>query len=89
MAVIEKPLGTRIRAYRLMRGWKQEELAERLGSRLQVVSRWETGESEPTLRSAVDLAHALEITLSDLTGDTLPGFTKSALFTAPTKGTHQ
>lgn len=44
----------------------QEHLAEQLGVSRQAVSKWETGQSEPTASNLIQLADALETSLSEL-----------------------
>lgn len=45
----------------------QEYIAEQLGVSRQAVSKWETGQSEPTASNLIRLAEVLEISLSELT----------------------
>ena len=44
----------------------QEYVAEQLGLSRQAVSKWETGQSEPTASNLIQLAEILEISLSEL-----------------------
>lgn len=44
----------------------QECVADRLGVSRQAVSKWETGQSEPTASNLIQLADILEISLSQL-----------------------
>lgn len=44
----------------------QEYLAEQLGISRQAVSKWETGQSEPTASNLIQLADVLETSLSEL-----------------------
>lgn len=44
----------------------QEYVAEQLGVSRQAVSKWETGQSEPTVSNLVELANVFEIGLSEL-----------------------
>ena len=44
----------------------QEYVAERLGVSRQAVSKWETGQSEPTASNLIQLAEVFEISLSEL-----------------------
>lgn len=44
----------------------QEYVAEQLGISRQAVSKWETGQSEPTASNLVELANVFEIGLSEL-----------------------
>lgn len=45
----------------------QEYVAERLGVSRQAVSKWETGQSEPTTGNLLELAVLFEVSLSQLT----------------------
>lgn len=44
----------------------QEYVAEQLGLSRQAVSKWETGQSEPTASNLIQLAEVFEISLSEL-----------------------
>lgn len=44
----------------------QEYVAEKLGVSRQAVSKWETGQSEPTASNLAELANVFEISLSEL-----------------------
>ncbi len=44
----------------------QEYIAEQLGVSRQAVSKWETGQSEPTAKNLVELANLFQISLSEL-----------------------
>lgn len=46
----------------------QEYIAEQLGVSRQAVSKWETGQSEPTANNLVQLSEVFEISLSELVG---------------------
>ena len=59
-------LGEAIRRRREELRLSQEYVAERLGVSRQAVSKWETGQSEPTAGNLVQLAEVLEIGLSQL-----------------------
>lgn len=59
-------LGETIKGRRQALKLSQEYVAERLGVSRQAVSKWETGQSEPTAENLVALASVLEISLSDL-----------------------
>ena len=59
-------LGEAIRRRREELKLSQEYVAERLGVSRQAVSKWETGQSEPTAGNLVQLAEVLEIGLSQL-----------------------
>ena len=59
-------IGDNIRKLRTSRKLSQEYLAEQLGISRQAVSRWETGQTEPTARNLVELAGIFEISVSEL-----------------------
>lgn len=61
-------LGENIKARRQELKLSQEYVAERLGVSRQAVSKWETGQSEPTASNLIRLAEVFEISLSQLTG---------------------
>lgn len=67
-----------LKRLRLERGLSQEELAHRLGTSRQVVSRYESGTRVPKISTVAAFARALEVPLSALTGEeedlfSLPG----------------
>lgn len=59
-------LGENIRRRREALKLSQEAIAERLGVSRQAVSKWETGQSEPTAGNLIQLAEVLETSLSAL-----------------------
>ena len=59
-------LGDQIRNRRKQLNLSQEYVAEQLGVSRQAVSKWETGQSEPTAGNLIQLAEILEISLSEL-----------------------
>lgn len=56
----------RLREARKQRGISQTEVAERLGVARQTVSRWECGESDPTLENLRGLADVYGMTVDAL-----------------------
>ena len=48
---------------RVKRGWSQTELAEAIGSRQPVISRLESGDSNPSLQTLSRIAKALDLSL--------------------------
>lgn len=48
-------IGTAIRAAREARGWSQPDLASRVKAARETISRWETGDLQPTERTLVAL----------------------------------
>lgn len=59
--------GERIRKLRKSRGWTQDELAERAGMNGRHLSRFETGQLEPPLRTLRRIAEAFEVPVEELT----------------------
>jgi molybdopterin molybdotransferase/putative molybdopterin biosynthesis protein len=60
--------GTRLRLARQSRGFSQQQLAGMAGVSRQAVSAVEAGHSDPSLRVALALAHALGVTVEELFG---------------------
>jgi transcriptional regulator with XRE-family HTH domain len=56
----------RVKALRSSVGLTQEELARLLGVSLRTLSRWEKGETTPTLRNARRLARRLRVAVEEL-----------------------
>ena len=54
------------------KGLSQEALAEIIGVSRQAVSKWETGQSEPSARNLAELAQLLETSLAELTAPSRP-----------------
>ena len=69
--------GATLRRLRLERGLSQEDVARRLGTSRQVISRYESGARMPKLSTVTALAAALDAPLGALTGEAevfgLPG----------------
>lgn len=61
-----------IKKLRGERGLSQDELAERIPVVRQTVSKWERGTSVPDADSLVALARALNVTASELLGESVP-----------------
>lgn len=61
-----KLLGQRIKELRQVRGWSQEELAERMGSGAKYVSSLERGQENPTLEMLINVARTLKVEPVDL-----------------------
>ena len=55
-----------VRYQRSLRGWNQEELAQRAGLRQRTVSSIETGRSNPHPKTLLKLAQALGVEIADL-----------------------
>lgn len=60
-------LGENIKNRREELKLSQEYVAEQIGVSRQAVSKWETGQSEPTASNLIQLAEVFEISLSELT----------------------
>ena len=65
MNSISKTVGARIRAYRLQRGFTQEELAERASLHNTYIGQAERGEKNLTIASLEKILSALNISFSD------------------------
>jgi transcriptional regulator with XRE-family HTH domain len=59
-------LGRRIRSFRERKGLTQEEFASRCGISVSFASLLERGERSPSYETMVDIAAALEVTMSEL-----------------------
>lgn len=59
-------IGKQIKALRIAKGAKQEELAEYLGVSFQAVSKWETGASVPDIALLPNIAIFFGITIDEL-----------------------
>lgn len=66
-------LGENIKCRREELKLSQEAVAERLEVSRQAVSKWETGQSEPTASNLIQLAEVLETSLSALADPAAPG----------------
>ena len=62
-------LGTRIRTERRNRNKTQEELAQHLGVKRSVISKYETGLITPSLAQLLKIAEFLDVPCSTLIGD--------------------
>lgn len=51
---------------RMQRGLTQGQLADKMGCYAKDISRWETGERNPGIKSLIALAKALECSLEDI-----------------------
>jgi len=65
-AVYLKKLGEKIALLRKEKGWSQEELAERLGTKHTQIGRVERGEANSTINMLRKISHELDITISEL-----------------------
>ena len=64
-------LNENIRNLRKQKGLSQEELANRIHVVRQTVSKWESGLSIPDSSMLINLANELDVTVSDLLGETI------------------
>lgn len=64
-------LNENIRNFRKQKGLSQEELANRIHVVRQTVSKWESGLSVPDSSMLINLANELDVTVSDLLGETI------------------
>lgn len=65
-------LATRMKELRTARGWKQKDLAERIGATQSTISQLESGERQPSFDLVRSLCRAFEIPAWDLLGEAPP-----------------
>lgn len=63
---LKKLLGQRIVELRTKKGWTQADLARACGKDRQAIEKLENGKVNPTLYSLLEVANALDVTLSVL-----------------------
>jgi len=68
-AVSNKEIGARLRALRRVRGLKQVELAQLLGTHQTSISQIESGSRGLSLHQVIKVSRALKTSLDDLLGD--------------------
>jgi transcriptional regulator with XRE-family HTH domain len=56
-------VGNRIRLLREERSWNQRQLAARVGVSASLLAKYESGVTEPPLRTLLRIAHALDVPL--------------------------
>ena len=61
-------IGENIRKNRTRLGWTQTQLAERLGTSVQSVSRWESGGGYPDMELLPELARVFDVSVDELFG---------------------
>lgn len=66
-------IGKSIKKVRKSKKITQKALAEKTGYHVNIISRWETGLQIPNLRSAIDIADALGVTIDELIGREVKG----------------
>ncbi len=64
--VLKKKIGQRIVVLREQRGWSQSDLARACNKDRQSIEKIENGKVNPTLYTLLEIANALEISLSTL-----------------------
>lgn len=69
MSNIKNTIGSRIKLARKGAGYTQEQLAEKLGVSFQAISSWERDEFIPDTWNLIELAKALEVSVSSLVED--------------------
>ena len=57
-----------IRMLRLMRGYTQQDIADRLGKTTNAISNWELGNTSPSVDDMVNLCEFLKVTPNQLCG---------------------
>lgn len=65
-AIDKKPLNEVIKENRIKNKMTQEFIAEKLGVSRQAVSKWENGNSEPTMSNLILLANLFDLTLEEM-----------------------
>jgi transcriptional regulator with XRE-family HTH domain len=63
---LKKELGARIVKARMRRGWRQAELARRLGVQRERLGSWERGRRAPRMEELVLLSEVLEVPFEEL-----------------------
>ena len=65
-ATLNKKIGERIVQLRTQKGWSQADLARACNKDRQAIEKLENGKVNPTLYSLLEVATALEVTLTKL-----------------------
>jgi putative transcriptional regulator len=63
---LKKKIGERIVELRTQKGWSQSDLARACNKDRQAIEKLESGKVNPTLFTLLEVANALEISLSKL-----------------------
>ncbi len=63
---LKKELGKRIVELREQKGWSQSDLARACNKDRQAIEKLENGKVNPTLYTLLEIANALEVSLSKL-----------------------
>lgn len=64
--ILKKELGKRIIELREQKGWSQADLARACNKDRQAIEKLENGKVNPTLYTLLEVANALEVSLSQL-----------------------
>lgn len=64
-------IGKRIRKYRVQKGWRQEDFAEKIGLSVTYTGMIERGEKVPKLETFIKIANVLGISADQLLADVL------------------
>lgn len=64
-------LSTNIKFLRISRNIKQDELAELVGKNRSLISQWESGSKEITVRDIIKLSNFFNVSMQDLVGKDL------------------
>lgn len=75
--------GARLRLARQARGYSQQQMADMAGVTRQAITAVESGQSDPSLRTALALAHALGMTIEELFRSATPVLSVAARPVAP------
>jgi putative molybdopterin biosynthesis protein len=75
--------GARLRLARQARGYSQQQMADMAGVTRQAITAVESGQSDPSLRTALALARALGMTVEELFGSATPVLSVAARPVAP------
>lgn len=59
----------RLRELRQQRGMVRTELAKEIGATVRSISRWENGETDMLLETAIQLAKYFEVSLDEFIGE--------------------
>lgn len=71
MALDYAAIGQRIRLFRIKRGWKQSDLAEKSGVEPSNISHIESAATKLSLPTLVSIANALEVSLDEIVYNSL------------------
>ncbi|MES2681332.1 MAG: helix-turn-helix transcriptional regulator [Bacteroidota bacterium] len=63
---LKKKIGQRIIEFREQKGWSQADLARACSKDRQAIEKLENGKVNPTLYTLLEVANALEVSLSKL-----------------------